>query len=151
MYNVTQESERRVWRKNGRLHRDNFKPAIVFFGKDIYYLEAVRFMLNEEKDCLETVAVSYHDSSSAFSLVYNSYGNSPAKIYKNGTKEWYYMGNLHQENAPAVIYPNGDVEYWYFGYRHRNDGPAVIIGNKQYWFDSGNFIKIEIKDGSFKE
>lgn len=142
MYNVTQESTRRVWRKNGRLHRDNFKPAIVFYDrtrKDIYYLGSIRFMLNEEQDCLETITVSYHDSS----MVYSSYGNNPAKICKNGTKEWYYMGNLHQENAPAVIYPNGDQEYWLFGLRHRDDGPAVIYGNKKYWFDSGNFMKME--------
>ena len=65
----------------------------------------------------------------------------PIIIWDNGTKEWHLYGVLHRVGKPAIEYPNGDVEYWFNGKRHREDGPAVIIGNKQYWFENGEFIK----------
>ncbi|MEI8270276.1 MAG: hypothetical protein WCG45_02815 [bacterium] len=61
---------------------------------------------------------------------------------ENGTKEYYnFKGQLHNLNGPSVVYSNGDKEFWSFGERHRLDGPAVIIGNKQYWFEYGEFVK----------
>jgi hypothetical protein len=61
---------------------------------------------------------------------------------ENGTKEYYrWDGKLSKENGPAVVYANGDVEYWLFGIRHRTDGPAVVYGDKQYWFEFGEFRK----------
>ena len=70
-------------------------------------------------------------------------GDFPKIIWKNGAKEWRgsFLGVLHRFFEPAVIYPNGDKEWWYNGMRHRVGGPAVIIGNKQYWFNRGEFIK----------
>ena len=68
-------------------------------------------------------------------------------IRKNGTKEVYNQyETLHREKGPAVIYPNGDKEWWCRGLKHRDNGPAVIIGNKQFWFEYGEFIKY--KDSS---
>ena len=79
---------------------------------------------------------------------FSYYSNGKKYLFfeqENGTKEYYcWYGKLSKENGPAVVYANGDVEYWYFGYRHRIDGPAVIIGNKQYWFHFGEFIKCTV-------
>ena len=50
-------------------------------------------------------------------------------------------GVIHREDGPAVIYSNGDFEYWLCGKRHRQDGPAVIVGDKQYFFEFGEFQK----------
>ena len=72
----------------------------------------------------------------------HSYNDCPSVIYDNGTKEWHFYGRLHRpDNLPAIEYPNGDKEYWYDGKRHRDDGPAVIYGDKQYFFERGEFIK----------
>lgn len=92
--------------------------------------------------------------------------NLPAVEYPNGIKEYYLNGEQYvlQENGtkefvdaffkklhrrkglPAIEYPNGDREWWFKGIRHRDNGPAVIIGNKQFWFEYGEFIKY--KDSS---
>jgi hypothetical protein len=74
---------------------------------------------------------------------FHSFNDHPSVIYKNGTKEWHFYGNLHRNNGPAVIYENGDCEHWHFGKRHRKDRPAVIYGNKQYWYKNGEFVKYE--------
>ncbi|RTK95522.1 MAG: hypothetical protein EKK64_06785 [Neisseriaceae bacterium] len=72
----------------------------------------------------------------------------PTVIYENGTKEWWRHKDtawerkreLHRDNGPAVEYSNGDKEWWFFGKRHRLDGPAVVYGNKQYFYELGEFI-----------
>ncbi|RTK95497.1 MAG: hypothetical protein EKK64_06660 [Neisseriaceae bacterium] len=80
----------------------------------------------------------------------NFRSDCPEIIWDNGTKEWRKkqiitpcFGFLHRHIEPAIIYSNGDVEYWVNGERHRENGPAVIYGNKQYFFEYGNFIKKE--------
>ena len=63
-------------------------------------------------------------------------------LEENGTKAFIdFHGNLHKDLLPAVEYSNGDQEWWRWGKRHRENGPAVIIGNKQFWFEDGEFIK----------
>ncbi|MEI8270668.1 MAG: hypothetical protein WCG45_04815 [bacterium] len=72
----------------------------------------------------------------------------PTYIWDYGTKEWKSRGLQHRENGPAIEYPNGDKEWWHYGKRHRKNGPAVIYGSKHYWFENGNFIKMEINNGN---
>ncbi|RTK96776.1 MAG: hypothetical protein EKK64_03045 [Neisseriaceae bacterium] len=121
------------WFKDGKYHRDRDLPAIIYEdGQKLWYkngkchrgnnLPAVVFpggreLFYEEDICYEITE------------------------YSNGSKEYHSTKGLHRRYAPAVIYSNGDVEYWESGRRHREDGPAVIIGNKQYWFENGEFIK----------
>ena len=63
-------------------------------------------------------------------------------LQENGTREFVdFHGRFHRLDFPAVEYSNGDQEWWNYGKRHRLDGPAVIIGNKQFWFEHGEFIK----------
>jgi len=52
-----------------------------------------------------------------------------------------YKNKLHNDNGPAVICKNGREEWYVNGKRHRIDGPAVIYGNKQYYFENGEFIR----------
>ena len=62
---------------------------------------------------------------------------------KNGTREFIdIFGRLcRDDDLPAIEYINGDKEWWFLGVRHRLNSPAVIYGNKQYWFEYGEFIK----------
>ena len=100
------------WWNYGKLHRDNNLPAVEYSNGD------KKWWINDEQYFLQ----------------------------ENGTKEFinsYRTGSreLHRRDLPAVEYPNGDQEWWLWGKRHRLDGPAVIIGNKQFWFEEGEFIK----------
>ena len=53
----------------------------------------------------------------------------------------YIYARHRDRDLPAIEYANGDKEWWFYGKRHRDNGPAVIIGDKQYWFKYGEFIK----------
>jgi hypothetical protein len=59
----------------------------------------------------------------------------PAVEYANGSKEWYFNGELHREDDPAIVWTDGS-KFWYFnGKLHREDGPAIEYtdGTKEYW------------------
>ena len=51
-------------------------------------------------------------------------GDLPAKIYKDGKKEWWHNGMRNRwHGAPAVEYPNGSKEYWLYGkFTKKTDG-----------------------------
>jgi hypothetical protein len=74
--------------------------------------------------------------------------DGPAKIHYNGTKKWYFNGNLHRENGPAIEWGDGYFLLddciegdWYFeGQRHRLDGPAIDWHNYKKWFIHGEQI-----------
>ncbi|RTK97779.1 MAG: hypothetical protein EKK64_00830 [Neisseriaceae bacterium] len=111
MYRLIIKSGNKAWSKNGFWHRCNDLPAIEF--------------------------------SNGYKEWWKKGKHYFLKKYENGTKEYYnFKGQLDScSNEPAIIYSNGDKEYWYNGKRHKSDGPAVIYGNKQYWFEYGEFIK----------
>jgi len=80
-----------------------------------------------------------------------------ARIYRDGSKEywqngvlhrengpaidtprkkiWFWEGRKHRDDGPAVEYANGSEEFYHHGARHRGDGPAIqrANGNAQYW------------------
>lgn len=121
----------------GGFHR-NKGPAIIYKnGFKSWYHYAIEYRKNDTGYSIETL--------DAFDGVLpHSYSDNPSIVYNNGTKEWHKSGFLHRYEKPAIEYSNGDVEYWYYGQRHRKDGPAVIIGNKQYWFEKDNFVKLKV-------
>jgi antitoxin component YwqK of YwqJK toxin-antitoxin module len=98
------------WYKNGKLHRDNDLPAIIFSnGYQGWYKNG---KLHRDNDL-------------------------PAAISSDGDHYWYQNGNLHRDNdLPATIYSNGEQCWYKNGERHRdNDLPAVIqINGTQRWY-----------------
>jgi hypothetical protein len=112
-----------------------YEPSIEHWdGQKFYSSYNIFYKVNKTNDLTETSI----DSGT------HSIRNFPSIFYSNGTKEWHVFGVLHRLDGPAVVYPNGDCEYWELGCRHRLDGPAVIYGNKQYWFEKGRFIQMNI-------
>ena len=98
------------WRKDGELHRDGDKPAII----------------NADGTMEWWVEGQLHRD-----------GDQPAIIWADGAREWYDHGKLHRDgDQPAIIAPSG-TKYWYkYGLRHRDGGkPAVIWadGGKDWW------------------
>jgi hypothetical protein len=56
-------------------------------------------------------------------------------------EEWRLNGLLHREDGPARIYSNGTKQYYKHGYLHRIDGPAVDANHgyctKQVYYFEG--------------
>ena len=135
MYCLKIREENRIYWKNELIHRGNDLPAAEYRnGAKEWYKEGE---LHRENDL---PAIIYAGGQKEW---FSNGSRYEIKKYENGTKEYYNIfGRFHRyDGLPAVIYPNGDVEYWVGGKRHRIDGPAVVYGNKQYWFEWGEFKK----------
>ena len=127
-------------RHNKQLHRKLGPALLTQRGSELWYAYGLEYRFSitwfeNFEFCNETYRVNGNK------LIEESFFDFPAIAYNNGTKIWMFNGFLHRAGRPAIIYQNGDEEWWYFGKRHRNKGPAVIYGNKQYWFERGEFIK----------
>ena len=69
------------------------------------------------------------------------------KVNSDGTKFWYFNGQLHREDGPAIEYANG-FKYWYLnGKPHREDGPAFewANGDKEWWLKGEKVTEEEHK------
>ncbi len=94
----------KYWYKNGKLHRDNDLPAIIYKiyqDEDQYWFKNGK--LHRDNDL-------------------------PAVVHQNGYQGWYKNGVLHRDNdLPAQISPNGTLRWYKNGKYHReNDLPAII-------------------------
>jgi len=102
----------RYYYKNGKLHRDGDKPAVIWAdGTKFYYKNG-----------------KLHRG-----------GDKPAVIYTNGTK-YYKNGELHRDgDKPAVICASGTKYYYKNGKQHRDgDKPAAICANgTKYYYKNG--------------
>ena len=101
------------WYKNGKYHRDNDLPAIIYpNGSQFWYQNG-----------------KYHRDN-----------DLPAMILKNGDQYWMKNGLQHRDNdLPAIISANGDQYWMKNGLQHRdNDLPAtILINGDQYWYKNG--------------
>ncbi|RTK95498.1 MAG: hypothetical protein EKK64_06665 [Neisseriaceae bacterium] len=140
-------SEKRTWFKNNKIHRDKLKPAVEYFDGELEYFSfGSKFFVDKTQYSTSTFFIQrgFVQGGQAvlkMTALLHSFGDLPSVFYKNGTKEWHFDGKLHRIDGPAVVYSNLDEEWWYLGKRHRIDGPAVTIGNKQCWFEEGEFQK----------
>ena len=66
--------------------------------------------------------------------------DGPARIWSDGSFEWYYNGKLHRPCGPAVEYKVYGAKYWYWhGNLHRLDGPAAEYSSGyKLWYIDGN-------------
>jgi hypothetical protein len=109
----------KVWKnKNGKIHRDGDKPAIICINGDKKWFQNGK--LHRE-------------------------GGLPAIEYANGNREWYIRGLLNRPGGccalvalPTVEYSNGSKEWHKDGRLHREgDLPAIDyvgIGSRQEWW-----------------
>ena len=63
----------------------------------------------------------------------------PARILRDGTREWFWMGLLHSYNdKPAIISGDGRTKKWYFcGLLHRSVGPSITSDEVTKYFFMG--------------
>ena len=114
-------SGRKIWRDNqGRVHRDNDRPAIIDANGDQMWYNAGD--LHRENDL------------PAITQQVDKY------------TVWYTDGKLHRENdLPALIGEYGYKAWYKNGVRHRdNDKPAIIYedGSKG-WYINGELMRLE--------
>ncbi|RTK96778.1 MAG: hypothetical protein EKK64_03055 [Neisseriaceae bacterium] len=114
------------------------KPSIEYENGDKdYWFDGFKYVVLKTDSSTEIfISKNMFESTDL-----HSFDDHPSVVYFDGTKEWHQNGLLHRHFRPAVEYKNGDQEWWRFGKRHRTNGPAVVIGEKQYWFENGEFIK----------
>ena len=64
--------------------------------------------------------------------------DGPSVEYADGTKEWYYDGQLHRDDGPAIERPIGSNEWYKHGLLHREDGPAIESPyGLKFWYKDG--------------
>jgi hypothetical protein len=100
------------WYQNGKYHRDNDLPAVIFSNGNQFWYKNGKF--HRDNDL-------------------------PAIIFLNGRQDWYQHGKLHRDNDLPAVIAYGD-HYWYKnGLFHRdNDLPAVIYEDGgQKWYKNG--------------
>lgn len=88
--------------KNGLLHSDNDLPTLEFNGKKEWwkngYLNKIK--LHEKSD-----SMCYFDNTKLIRADYDSH------------TVWFYKGLLHREDGPAIEWKNGRKEWYYLGMR----------------------------------
>jgi hypothetical protein len=62
-------------------------------------------------------------------------------VSKDGTKRWYFNGDLHRTDGPSVEYATGTKMWYVNGKLHREDGPAVewANGDKEWWLNGHQY------------
>jgi hypothetical protein len=134
---IIRNGEDQFWYTNGKNHRDNDLPAIIFKqGTKIWYKNG---NVHRDND-LPAIIYSCGDQHWYKNDLKHRDNDLPAIIQKGGNQTWYQNGKCHRDNdLPAIICPNG-TQFWYQnGKCHRdNDLPAIILINgKNRWFKNG--------------
>jgi len=103
---VSSDGTLRMWKVDGKLHREGAPSVIQDGSYQAYYL---------------------------WGELHNDDG--PAVIWEDGLEYYWRYGKLHRVGGPAVTHPNGRKEWWFEGQRHRVGGPAVIhaSGHMEWW------------------
>lgn len=124
-----------TWKKNGKIHRDNGLPAVVFKQGSFCRCEWFIDGKNYRKD------------------------NKPTTVELENNKLimelWEVDGQLHRENGPArqTYHRNGSIEcivYFKNDEMHREDGPAFLCFDKnrrkkiEEYYENGIYLKIAV-------
>ena len=86
-HSVVKKNDEKIWLKDGKIHRDDDKPAKIKFDEISWYKNNADYRENDK----------------------------PAKIHIFGQREWHNGYGLYSReyHRPAIIYPNGNKK-WYF-------------------------------------
>ena len=114
----------RLWYRHGMLHRDRDLPAVI-------NATMVGDIRGPEWDFLTLVPHYQHGTQAWYqnNLLHRDSDDQPAVIDADGSRQWYYMGDLHRDSdQPAVITANGSRMWYFRGHLHRDaiDQPSII-------------------------
>jgi hypothetical protein len=126
---------RMVWYKNGDIHRDGDKPAVIGDKEQHWYKEG----LLHRSDDKPAVIDGYYRGWFRNGLRHRT-GDKPAVIDRNMVL-YYENGNFHRTgDKPAVIHVGYNA--WYeSGMRHRGgDKPAIVERSTLEWWEYDDYI-----------
>ena len=118
--------DRILWFKNGKLHRDDDLPAVLWLdGTRAWYQNGETHRDNDKPAFINP----WGDQHWYQNGLRHRENDLPASIYVYGQTIWYFNGQKHRENnLPAVIYFNGDKEWWYHDKRINSKSYRRILG-----------------------
>ena len=142
--------------ENGKLHRDNDKPALIInsptrryewyqhgslhrpSGKAASISGATKVPLEEYKTSRARKR-SQERQRRAGSSIPQWKAHADTRPLNHGfILSWYNQGHLHREDGPAIIYPDGRTEWYQDDWLHREDGPAIEWPNGgKHWYQRG--------------
>ena len=126
------------WYKHGKLHRDGDKPAIVHdkdFPEDNEYWKNGKQYTPEHLKGVVLNKIEVHRDENGEKHFVNDHH---AYTESNGTRHWYNHGVPHRDgDKPAVDNPVHGEQLWYKNGKLHRDGDKPAIerrdGSKQYW------------------
>ena len=70
--------------------------------------------------------------------------DGPARVWPDGSQEWYCNGQRHRTDGPAGIDADGTQSWWFEDKPHRTDGPAVFwpSGVVEWWFNGRQYDQL---------
>lgn len=124
-YNVYQE-----WYRNGKLHRENDKPACIH--RQMTETELTdKILLETELDEKHAIVSWYR-----YGRLHRDHGK-PAHINS-------FVSNWRNKKPSTIL-----KEWWVDGKRHREGKPAVTLGSRAQWFFNGKHIRT-VNNNKFK-
>ena len=119
-------NDTKIWLTNGKLHRDNDLPAILWSDGTCSWYQNGETHRDNDKPAFINPWGDQHWYQNGLRHREN---DLPASVYVNGLTIWYFNGQKHRENnLPAVIYFNGDKEWWYYDKRINSKLCRCILG-----------------------
>ncbi len=125
-----------VWKKDGRIHR-NDGPATISAVGDLYVPNTwctARYTWQYHGHFHRVGGPSNESLNSCQS--WNLYGDScrcdgPAEMGDHSLIAWYQGDDSHRVDGPAFIGSDGDITWYAHDERHRIGGPALIWPNRE--------------------
>lgn len=131
------------WYKDGKLHRDNDLPAIVYDNGDKAWwsngvlVKVYNAHLAVTRYYAKTPPHKDNDFPIVKALLHRD-DDLPAEEYNDGSKRWVRNGQLHRDGGkPAIEHASGCKEWWVYGSPHREDGPAIEWKDQKQWWYKG--------------
>lgn len=120
-----------IWYKNGKIHRDNDLPAVIYEYSTEWY------QFGELHRCGRPAVINRYmygpricgDMYYIYGVLHRS-GDLPAVIdIKDNRLRWYNNGSLHRDNdLPAIIVPGCQLAYYKYGRETRYyDRPSSLL------------------------
>jgi hypothetical protein len=126
---------RRYYFLNGRYHRDDDQPAIIFADGDKYWYRYGKIHRDGDKPAIELARgeLKWFQNGQL-----HRHDDKPAVITAD-QQEWYYWGVLHRDNDMPAVVGVGFKRWYKRGKLHRDgDKPASIYRNNNYlWYQDG--------------
>lgn len=159
---ITKDDYKIVHRLNGKVHREDDEPAIIYDNKNRHewWINGKRHRDNDKPAMIIRRNYGLDQQWYQHGLLHRHSGDGPALIItfnQNPTevenicvliRQWWINGKKHRDgDEPAVIITsrNGELcEWWFQDKQHRDDDkPAVIHadGSQEWWYNGFKYLE----------